>query len=70
MKMSKKKPMAFIILSVDLFHMRTIVIIDSIFLAIVENMTEFRPILCVDACKQGLLACLLKRLKVESFLTH
>jgi hypothetical protein len=27
-------------------------------------MTEFRPTLCVDACKQGLLACLLKRLKV------
>jgi hypothetical protein len=33
-------------------------------IAIVENMTEFRPTLCVDACKQGLLACLLKRLKV------
>jgi hypothetical protein len=27
-------------------------------------MTEFRPTLCVDACKQGLLTCLLKRLKV------
>jgi len=35
-------------------------------LAIVENMTEFRLTLCVDACKQGLLACLLKRLKVKS----
>ncbi|CAF0938658.1 unnamed protein product [Adineta steineri] len=35
-------------------------------LAIVENMTEFRPSLCVDACKQGLLACLLKRLKIKS----
>ncbi|CAF0819294.1 unnamed protein product [Rotaria sp. Silwood1] len=35
-------------------------------LAIVENMTEFRPALCVDACKQGLLACLLKRLKTKS----
>ena len=36
-----------------------------IFIAIVENMTEFRPTLCVDACKQGLLICLLKRLKVR-----
>jgi beta-catenin-like protein 1 len=35
-------------------------------LAIVENMTEFRPTLCVDACKQGLLTCLLKRLKIKS----
>jgi beta-catenin-like protein 1 len=35
-----------------------------IILAIVENMSEFRPVLCVDACKQGLLTCLLKRLKV------
>ncbi|CAF0903464.1 unnamed protein product [Adineta ricciae] len=35
-------------------------------LAIVENMTEFRPSLCVDACKQGLLTCLLKRLKTKS----
>lgn len=34
-------------------------------IAIVENMTEFRPSLCVDACKQGLLICLLKRLKVQ-----
>ncbi|CAF0963645.1 unnamed protein product [Adineta ricciae] len=34
-------------------------------LAIVENMTEFRPSLCVDACKQGLLICLLKRLKAK-----
>jgi hypothetical protein len=39
---------------------------DSSFLAIVENMTEFRPTLCVDACKQGLLTCLLKRLKVRN----
>jgi hypothetical protein len=35
-------------------------------IAIVENMTEFRPILSTDACKQGLLTCLLKRLKVGS----
>lgn len=34
-------------------------------LAIVENMTEFRPSLCVDAGKQGLLSCLLKRLKIK-----
>ncbi len=40
-------------------------IILFIIIAIVENMTEFRPTLCVDACKQGLLACLLKRLKVK-----
>ena len=30
-------------------------------------MTEFRPALCIDAGQQGLLACLLKRLKVKSF---
>lgn len=35
-------------------------------IAIVENMTEFRPSFCIDACKQGLLACLLKRLKIKS----
>ncbi|UJR28184.1 hypothetical protein I4U23_009437 [Adineta vaga] len=35
-------------------------------LAIVENMTEFRPSLCIDACKQGLLSCLLKRLQIKS----
>ncbi|CAF0842197.1 unnamed protein product [Rotaria sordida] len=35
-------------------------------LAIVENMTEFRPSLSIDACKHGLLACLLKRLKIKS----
>ena len=30
-------------------------------------MTELRPTLCVDACKQGLLTCLLKRLKVGTW---
>ncbi|CAF3329780.1 unnamed protein product [Rotaria socialis] len=35
-------------------------------LAIVENMTEFRTTLCIDACKQGLLICLLKRLKIKA----
>ncbi|CAF1612332.1 unnamed protein product, partial [Didymodactylos carnosus] len=35
-------------------------------LAVVENMTEFRPVTCIDACKQGLLQYLLKRLKIKS----
>ncbi|KAM4692383.1 beta-catenin-like protein 1 [Rhinophrynus dorsalis] len=34
-------------------------------LAIVENMTEFRPEICADAAQQGLLQWLLKRLKAK-----
>ncbi|XP_065163818.1 beta-catenin-like protein 1 [Atheta coriaria] len=34
-------------------------------LAIVENLTELRPEICVDAAKQGLLQWILKRLKVK-----
>uniref|UniRef100_A0A8C5QJQ7 Beta-catenin-like protein 1 n=1 Tax=Leptobrachium leishanense TaxID=445787 RepID=A0A8C5QJQ7_9ANUR len=34
-------------------------------LAIIENMTEFRPEICADAAQQGLLQWLLKRLKAK-----
>ncbi|KAK7789386.1 hypothetical protein R5R35_007465 [Gryllus longicercus] len=34
-------------------------------LAIFENLTEFRPEVCVDAAKQGLLQWLLRRLRVK-----
>ncbi|KAM4623259.1 beta-catenin-like protein 1 isoform 2-T2 [Discoglossus pictus] len=34
-------------------------------LAIIENMTEFRPEICSDAAQQGLLQWLLKRLKAK-----
>ncbi|KAG8446127.1 hypothetical protein GDO86_013844 [Hymenochirus boettgeri] len=34
-------------------------------LAIIENMTEFRPEMCTDAAQQGLLHWLLKRLKAK-----
>ncbi|XP_054722689.1 beta-catenin-like protein 1 [Uloborus diversus] len=35
-------------------------------LGIVENLAEFRPDMCVDAAKQGLLAWLLKRLRSKT----
>ena len=34
------------------------------FAGIVENLTEFKPELCVEAANQGLMTWLLKRLKV------
>ncbi|XP_078508240.1 beta-catenin-like protein 1 [Lissotriton helveticus] len=34
-------------------------------LAIIENMTEFRPEMCTDAAQQGLMLWLLKRLKAK-----
>lgn len=34
-------------------------------LAIIENLTEFRPEVCGDAAKQGLLHWLLRRLKLK-----
>lgn len=37
------------------------------FLAIVENMAEFRPEMCTEAAQQGLMQWLLKRLKVSLF---
>jgi len=36
----------------------------SIFTAVIENMTDFRPEMCPDAAQQGLLQWLLKRIKV------
>ena len=66
MKILKKKPMVYIIRLVKKEKSKEKTNeITFLILAIVENMTEFRPTLCIDACKQGLLACLLKRLKVR-----
>lgn len=37
-----------------------------LFVAIVENLTEMRPEVCIQAAQQGLLAWIMKRLRAKS----
>lgn len=40
--------------------------VNYYFLAIIENLTEFRPEVCSDAAKQGLMQWLLRRLRLKA----
>lgn len=44
--------------------MQVIKIVVFLCLGIIENITEFKPELCIEVAKQGFLQWILKRLKV------